>query len=160
MPLERNFVEAYLRKKARYAALKTDLRLKKWAVIDHTWEIGTLGFISKHTYFFHRSLGFSNSQRKHLCKQMSKVALRSSYYIWMARHTHTFAPPCLVARPKPPEIKIWSPPPTPKLNISLSSICSDDIMGMLNNIPEANHQSNISNCTYPPLFPVSIFKYH
>ena len=106
VPLERNFVEAYLRKKARYAALKTDLRLQKWTVIDHTREIGTLGFISKHTYFFLRSLGFSNSQRKHLCKQMSKVALRSSYYIWMARHRHTFAPPCLVARPKPPEIKI------------------------------------------------------
>ena len=81
---------------------------------------------------------------------MSKIALRSSYYIWMTRHTHVFAPPCLVTRPTPPAIKIWSHPATPKPNISISSICSDDVMGMLNDMQDFKHTNDDPNIIADP----------
>ena len=68
----------------------------------------------------------------------------------MARHTHTFAPPCRVTRPAPPDIKIWSPPPTPKPNIYISSICSDDVMGMLNDMQDFKHTNDDPNTIADP----------
>ena len=47
VPLERNIVDAQLRKTARYAKLKTALKLKGWTVEDFTIEIGALRFIAK-----------------------------------------------------------------------------------------------------------------
>ena len=113
VPLERNMLDAQLRKTARYATLKTNLKLAGWTVHDHTWEIGSLGFISKTSDSFLRALGFSDSQRKHMRKRLSQIALRSSYYIWMARHNTIFQPPTLIRRPKPPTIREY-PSPTLK----------------------------------------------
>ena len=47
VPLERNMLDAHLRKIMRYSDLKTLLKTAKWKVYDYTWEIGSLGFISK-----------------------------------------------------------------------------------------------------------------
>ena len=102
VPLERNMLDAPLRKTLRYAQLKTNLKTVGWTVYDNTWEIGSLGFISKKCESFLRSLGFSNSQRKHMRNRVSKLALRSSYYIWMARHNIHFHPPTLVKQQHKP----------------------------------------------------------
>ena len=128
VPLERNMLDAQLRKTARYGRLKTDLKLAGWKVYDHTWEIGSLGFISRTSDSFLRAIGFSNSQRKHMRKRISTFALRSTYYIWMARHNSKFQPPTLIQRPTPPIIRSY-PPPRPvtsrcKRNTALSFLSS------------------------------------
>ena len=77
VPLERNVVQAALRKQARYASLKSALQLKGWSVHDFTFEIGALGFISKSFNYMLNKLGFSSQQKKFLRKRAAKIALRS-----------------------------------------------------------------------------------
>ena len=109
VPLERNMLDAHLRKTARYMNLKKDLKLAGWTVYNHTWEIGSLGFISRTSDSFLRAIGFSNNQRKHMRKRISTLALRSTYYIWMALHNSKFQPPQLIRRPSPPTIRTYPP---------------------------------------------------
>ena len=99
IPLERNIVDAALRKEARYASLKTDLKLKDWIVHDFTFEIGALGFVAKSFNRMLSLLGFPSSQRKHIRNRASKLALRSSFYIWSNRFSHSFSPPKLTTTP-------------------------------------------------------------
>ncbi|NQY51597.1 MAG: hypothetical protein HRT91_02760 [Piscirickettsiaceae bacterium] len=98
-PLERNMVDARLRKERRYNRLHKDLCLNGWNVYPMTFEIGDLGFISRTTHAFFAKVCDKSSQRKHMMKRASTVALRSSYYIWMSRSKPLFSPPTLVARP-------------------------------------------------------------
>ena len=100
VPLERNIVDAQLRKKRRYANLKTNLKLKGWTVRDFTIEIGALGFIAKSFDYALRQLGFGSTQRKFIRKTAAKISLRSSFYIWTNRFSHNFSKPRLVAEPK------------------------------------------------------------
>ena len=99
IPLERNFVQARLRKEKKYADLKTLIELKGWVVYDHTFEVGALGFIAKTFERVLRSLGFVSKRRKAMRKLAAKIALRSSYYIWANRFNQEFLAPCLVPTP-------------------------------------------------------------
>ena len=100
IPLECNAVQAALRKTARYATRKTDLLLKGWKVHDLTYEIGALGFIANTFDSCFRKLGSSCTQRKCIRNRASKLALRSSYYIWSNRFNKKFHPPNIVTPPK------------------------------------------------------------
>ena len=126
VPLERNVVQAALRKQARYASLKSALQLKGWSVHDFTFEIGALGFISKSFNYMLNKLGFSSQQKKFLRKRAAKIALRSSFFIWSNRYNSSWQPPTIVARPsgckfpprfnsswQPPTIVAVHPPPPP-----------------------------------------------
>ena len=64
VPLERNIVDAAIKKEARYASLKAALMLKNWTVNDFTYEVGALGFISKSFNYMLTKLGFSAQQKK------------------------------------------------------------------------------------------------
>ena len=68
MPLERNAVQAALRKTATYAKLKVKIHMKGWTVYDHTYEIGALGFVSKTFDTCLQKLGCKNKRRKFLRK--------------------------------------------------------------------------------------------
>ena len=100
VPLERNIVDANLRKVRRYANLKTNLKLKGWTVHDFAIEIGALGFIAKSFNYALRKLGFGSTQRKFIRKKAGITSLRSSYYIWNSRFSHNFTKPTLVVEPK------------------------------------------------------------
>ena len=118
VPLERNIVDAQLRKTARYAKLKTALKLKGWTVEDFAIEIGALGFIAKSFDFALRRLGFGNTQRKHIRKVAGKLSLKSSFNIWCNRFSSDFIKPNLTPEPKShsfPPIKqtIFHIPPSP-----------------------------------------------
>ena len=131
VPMEQNMLDAYLRKTARYADLKTQLKLAGWTVYNLTWEIGNLGFISKKCDAFLRTIGFSNTQRRFIRKRLSKLALRSSYYIWMSRHNQQFQPPTLITQPVPPHIHAY--PAAPK---HLSSRSTHTFLASLPPIPK------------------------
>ena len=100
IPLERNFIQAKLRKEERYAYLKTQLQLKNWIVYDFTFEVGALGFIAKTFDNLLYSLGFVSKHRKSIRKRTAKIALRASYYLWTNRFNKHFLAPCLVPIPK------------------------------------------------------------
>ena len=97
--LERNCADASIRKRARYANLKTNLMLKNWIVHDYTYEVGALGFITKTFNYMLSRLGFPNFQKKHMRNRVSKIALRSSFYIWCNRFSQIFTPPNLIKKP-------------------------------------------------------------
>ena len=100
VPLERNIIDAQLRKTRRYAKLKTALSLKGWSVEDFTIEVGALGFIAKSFDFALRQLGFGKTQKKFIRKVASKLSLRSSNYIWCNRFSPHFIKPKLTPEPK------------------------------------------------------------
>ena len=81
VPLERNMLDAHIRKTARYMNLNTYLKLAGWTVYEHTWEIWSLEFISILSDSFLLTIVFINNQRKHVRTHISTVALRSTYYI-------------------------------------------------------------------------------
>ena len=100
VPLERNILDAAIRKKARYAFLKTELQLKQWSVHDFTFEIGALGFISKSFNYMLNKLGFPSHQKKFIRRKAAKIALRSSFFIWSNRFKADWSPPSLAHLPK------------------------------------------------------------
>ena len=100
IPLERNFIQAKLRKEAKYAYLKTQLQLKNWTVYDFTFEVGALGFIAKTFDNLLRTLGFVSKHRKSIRKRVAKIALHASYYLWTNRFNRHFLAPSLVPIPK------------------------------------------------------------
>merc|ERR1711994_655259 len=116
VPLERNIVDAQLRKIARYAKLKTALKLKGWTVEDFTIEIGALGFIAKSFDFALRRLGFGKTQRKYIRKVAGKLSLKSSFNIWCNRFSSDFIKPKLT-----PEPKSHTFPPIKQKNFSQTS---------------------------------------
>jgi hypothetical protein len=60
-----------------------------------TLEVGALGFISTSVADFLTKLGFPQTQKKFMIKRMCVMSLRSSFYIWNARHSPTWNPPTL-----------------------------------------------------------------
>ena len=119
IPLERNIADAAIRKNVRYLSLKADLNLNGWIVNDFTYEIGALGFIAKSFNRMLITLGFPPNQRKFIRKRASKMALRSSFFIWSNRFSLSFSSPKLVTIPLQ-----CSFPSTPPPNTSSTSSCN------------------------------------
>jgi hypothetical protein len=81
-------VEAKLRKQARYADLAEELRGLKypWTVHNLTLEVGARGFVARSTYSFLRKIGFTPKSARTTCREVSEVAARCSYAIYL-RHS-------------------------------------------------------------------------
>jgi hypothetical protein len=94
-PMERRISISAIIKKKRYIDLKARLMSKGWTVYDMTLEVGALGFTSTSVADFLTKLGFPQMQKKFMIKRMCVTALRSSFYIWNARHSLTWNPPIL-----------------------------------------------------------------
>jgi hypothetical protein len=94
-PMERRISISAIKKKKRYIDLKARLMSKGWTVYDMTLEVGALGFTSTSVADFLTKLGFPQMQKKFMIKRMCVTALRSSFYIWNARHSLTWNPPIL-----------------------------------------------------------------
>jgi hypothetical protein len=87
-PAEEGISEAKLRKESRYADLANKLRNSQnpWLVHILTLEVGARGFVGRSTYKFLRKIGLSCHAAKISCRQVSEVAARCSYAIYL-RHT-------------------------------------------------------------------------
>lgn len=87
-PAEEGVVEAKLRKQARYADLAEELRGLKypWTVHNLTLEVGARGFVARSTYSFLRKIGFTPKSARTTCREVSEVAARCSYAIYL-RHS-------------------------------------------------------------------------
>lgn len=86
-PAEEGISAAKLRKQSRYADTAEAIRGMKhpWTVHILTLEVGARGFVARSTYTFLRKIGFSAVAARSSCRQVSEVAARCSYAIYL-RH--------------------------------------------------------------------------
>jgi hypothetical protein len=86
-PAEEGIAEAKLRKLSRYADTADAIRglSHPWTVHVLTLEVGARGFVGRSTYTFLRKVGFTAVAAKSTCRQISEVAARCSYAIYL-RH--------------------------------------------------------------------------
>ena len=87
-PAEEGVTEAKLRKESRYVDTAEAIRGLKhpWTVHVLTLEVGARGFVARSTYTFLRKVGFAPAAAKTTCRQVSEVAARCSYAIYL-RHS-------------------------------------------------------------------------
>ena len=85
-----NFDAAKLRKKTKYEELVGNCVRVKWNCTLHTIEIGTRGTYTASTSAALRSLGMSWKETKSAVSDATKIALRGSYYIYLARDSKDF----------------------------------------------------------------------
>ena len=87
-PAEEGITEAKLYKQSRYAPLAESIRQLKhpWTVHVLTLEVGARGFVARSTYTFLRKIGLTASTARNTCRQVSEVAARCSYAIYL-RHS-------------------------------------------------------------------------
>ena len=87
-PAEEGIAEASLYKQSRYADTADALRGLKhpWTVHVLTLEVGARGFVARSTYTFLRKIGFTATAAMTTCRQVSEVAARCSYAIYL-RHS-------------------------------------------------------------------------
>ena len=86
-PAEEGYKEASILKQARYKQLAENIRARNWTVHDLTIEVGARGFVARTTLKFLRKIGLSPHEATLACRQLSEVAARCSYSIYL-RHKH------------------------------------------------------------------------
>ncbi len=82
---------AQLRKESKYTGLLEEINAaKRWKAQLFTLEIGARGLVSSRAYNTFTKLGLTGSQAKMLCKDLSTVAARCSYAIYLAHNNRVW----------------------------------------------------------------------
>ena len=86
-PAEEGIEPAEIRKRARYKPLCAQIQSSKppWTPILITIEVGARGFVAHSLRRCFKRLGMERREINALCKQLSEVAARCSYAIFLAR---------------------------------------------------------------------------
>ena len=84
-PAEEGFAAAYTRKLVRYSELVEQIRAAGWSAVHYPFEVGARGFVAKSTFRCLSALGLSPTAKKALVRDMSNIAARCSYAIYLAR---------------------------------------------------------------------------
>ena len=56
-------------------------------------EVGARGFVSKSSMNVFSLLGFNNKQKTDIRRELSRVAIRCSHFIWISRENPTWSNP-------------------------------------------------------------------
>ena len=88
--LEDRFSASNQRKQQRYAELARQGELSGWRVYSYAVEVGVRGFISSSFRSCLKALVFKWNKIKALARTCSRVAVRSSYLLWVKRNQVTF----------------------------------------------------------------------
>lgn len=91
-PAEENISAAAFTKSERYADLQDLIQHSGWSSRLFTVEVGARGFVGHSARHCLRSLGMSNRDCSRLTKDLSEVAARCSYALWIARHNASWIP--------------------------------------------------------------------
>ena len=109
VPAEENIEAAQLRKEARYLplceAINSDT-CNPWKASLTTIEVGTRGNVAHTTRSFLRKMGLTNANTNAASKDISLIAARCSYAIYLSRDNEAWSKPDLIsvyAKPDPPE---------------------------------------------------------
>ena len=90
VPAETNFENANYRKKSKYSDLVDQCQINRWKVHLFPIEIGSRGFVYGSLYKCLRELGMHNKTLKIIVREMSKMAVRCSYAIYLSRKKFDF----------------------------------------------------------------------
>ena len=89
--LEDRFSASNVKKERRYAGLAQRCEAAGWEVHPYSIEMGVRGFVPRSLRICLRELGFAHSSVQKICRTCSRVAVRSSYILWVKRGCVTFA---------------------------------------------------------------------
>ena len=92
-PAEENIQLWKLKKRQKYLDLVEEAKSNGFSAISRTMEVGARGFISKSSLAVFSMLGFNSSKKGAIRRELSKVAIRSSHFIWINRENKLWASP-------------------------------------------------------------------
>ena len=90
VPAETNFENANYRKRTKYSDLVDQCQINKWKVQLFPIEIASTGFVYGSVYKCLKELGMHNKTLKIIVREMSKMAVRCSYAIYLSRKKFDF----------------------------------------------------------------------
>jgi len=90
--MEENLEKWHSTKAQKYAELRVDAEKNGWSLCVLVLEVGARGWIPKTTVAALRSFGLSVEACSKLRKQLSFLALKCSYVIWINRSNRDFSP--------------------------------------------------------------------
>ena len=122
---EEGIPAAATRKRARYKELTENIVSAGWRCSFRTMEVGARGFVAHSTRRCLTSIGFSCSNAKRICKQLSLVSARCSYAIWLSRKQRFWDQSrALISVPITINIPTLKPPSTRQRALALLSSLS------------------------------------
>ena len=92
-PAEENVKIRRLEKTTKYIQLVEDAKSNGFTACCRTVEVGARGFVSESSMYVFGLLGFSGKQRRDLTKDMSRIAIRCSHFIWINRDNKQWGDP-------------------------------------------------------------------
>ena len=95
-PAEENIQFWKLNKRQKYIGLVEEAKANGYTAMCRTIEVGARGFVSKSSMNVFSLLGFTSKKRNELKKNMSKVAIRCSHFIWINRNNASWESPSRV----------------------------------------------------------------
>ena len=89
-PAEENIQQRNSDKRKKYEGLIEQCRLNGWKANLFCVEVGARGFIADSFFGAMKKLGLKNCQTKKMMKEISNIALRCSYSIYIQREREEF----------------------------------------------------------------------
>ena len=95
-PFEENIRLWKAKKQLKYAGLVDDAKSNGWEASCLTIEVGARGFVSLNTHSLFRFFGLTPKDSKTARKEISKVAIKCSHFIWISRCNPLWSHPARV----------------------------------------------------------------
>ena len=92
-PAEENITYWSLKKATKYMKLVELAKANGFNAICRTIEVGARGFVSKPSMNVFSLLGITESEKTKIRKELSRVAIRCSHYIWINRENKQWSSP-------------------------------------------------------------------
>ena len=97
-PFEDNIASWKAKKTEKYQDLVTSAKENGWNTVLKTVEVGARGFVNMESMKLFRMLGVSQRKCDGIRREMSKVAIRTSHFIWINRKNVEWKTPVRVTQ--------------------------------------------------------------
>ncbi len=91
-PMDDNVLKWHAEKTSKYRSNIAEAEADGWSFHDCSLEVGALGWIPPSNWKILRSLGFTNAETKSISEDMTLIARRCSYVIFLNRFNKEFQP--------------------------------------------------------------------
>jgi len=92
-PAEENVRARKLEKTKKYIDLVNEAKMNGFTACCRTVEVGARGFVSQSSLNAFCLLGFTNKKKRELTREMSRIAIRCSHFIWICRDNKEWCSP-------------------------------------------------------------------
>ncbi len=97
-PAEENIQIWKLKKRQKYMDLVEEAKTNGYSACCRTIEVGARGFVSKSSMNVFSMFGVGEKQRSTIRREMSKIAIRCSHFIWINRDNPKWSHPARVCK--------------------------------------------------------------